>query len=337
MQKLKQKKINHFNLLDYKPFLKNNNLKKNKFKLKKNLFENSIFLKDTDLIWIELNKSKSIFLPNFNLNLKQNSILYTIQTQYENHFLFNYSLNYPILYYFTKLIFQNYLKKKRIKGRMIKISNYKKKEFFISFFGLILKMKLKNAHKNKRFFKGRKKKIQRNFSSYKLKYLNFNIDQNFFKKSILSRKTYVQEIIEKEKNFKKKKKKNMPQFDQFSFFNQVSWFFFFFLNFYFFITYFFLPKICYNIKFRKKKIVFDNQKKNQIHFEKNNIIFFFNNSYKTFCSNFESFIIKKISIYKKNEFAQIQQQPLLNKGLTNEINIFLNKKFLLFQKILMNI
>ena len=53
----------------------------------------------------------------------------------------------------------------------------------------------------------------------------------------------------------------MPQFDQFSFFNQVSWFLLFFFNFYFFITYFFLPKICYNLKFRKKKIIFDIKKK----------------------------------------------------------------------------
>ena len=63
----------------------------------------------------------------------------------------------------------------------------------------------------------------------------------------------------------------MPQFDQFSFFNQVSWFLFLFFNFYFFITYFFLPKICYNLKFRKKKILFDITKKNKINFEKNNI------------------------------------------------------------------
>ena len=58
----------------------------------------------------------------------------------------------------------------------------------------------------------------------------------------------------------------MPQFDQFSFFNQVSWFLFFFLNFYFFIIYFFLLKICYKLKFIKKKILFDNKKKIKINF-----------------------------------------------------------------------
>lgn len=46
----------------------------------------------------------------------------------------------------------------------------------------------------------------------------------------------------------------MPQFDQGSFLNQVFWFFFFFLNSYFLITYFFLPLICKNLKFRKKKL-----------------------------------------------------------------------------------
>ena len=114
----------------------------------------------------------------------------------------------------------------------------------------------------------------------------------------------------------------MPQFDQFSFFNQVSWFLFFFFNFYFFITYFFLPKICYNLKFKKKKIIFDIKKKNQINFEKNNIIFFFNNSYKTFCSNFELFIIKKLSIYKKNEKIKIEKKPILNLLLKKKNQFF---------------
>jgi hypothetical protein len=129
----------------------------------------------------------------------------------------------------------------------------------------------------------------------------------------------------------------MPQFDQFSFFNQVLWFFFFFINFYFFITYFFLPKICYNIKFRKKKIIFDNKKKNQINFEKNNIIFYINDSYKTFCSNFELFITKKLSIYKENQNLKIQQLPLLNNITKEKINFFLNQKFLLFKKIFINV
>jgi len=125
----------------------------------------------------------------------------------------------------------------------------------------------------------------------------------------------------------------MPQFDQFSFLNQVLWFFIFFFSFYFFITYFFLPKIFYNLKFRKKKIIFYNKKRNQINFEKNNIIFFFNNSYKNFYNNFELFIIKKLTIYKKNQNFKIKEIPLINNMLKNEINNFLNKKFLLFKKV----
>ena len=129
----------------------------------------------------------------------------------------------------------------------------------------------------------------------------------------------------------------MPQFDQFSFFNQVSWFLFFFLNFYFFITYFFLPKISYNIKFRKKKITTNNQKKNQINFEKNSIIFFFDNSYKNFCLNFELFLNKKTSICKLNQNYRLQEIPLINNLLKKKINIFLNQRFLLFKKVFINI
>jgi hypothetical protein len=129
----------------------------------------------------------------------------------------------------------------------------------------------------------------------------------------------------------------MPQFDQFSFFNQVFWFFIFFFNFYFLITYFFLPNICYNIKFRKKKIISDNKKKIQINLEKNNIIIFFNNSYNNFCLNFETFINIKKNNYKQNEISLIQHKPILNLILINKINIFLNQKFLLLKKILINI
>lgn len=125
----------------------------------------------------------------------------------------------------------------------------------------------------------------------------------------------------------------MPQFDQFSFLNQVSWFFFLFFNFYFFVTYFFLPKICHNLKFRKKKIISDIRKKNQINFEKKNIIVFFNTSYKNFCSNFELFFFKKLSIYKNNEKFQIKKTPFFNILFKQKINFFLNQKFLLFKKI----
>ena len=79
------------------------------------------------------------------------------------------------------------------------------------------------------------------------------------------------------------------------------------------------------------------KKKNQINFEKNNIIFYINDSYKTFCSNFELFITKKLSIYKENQNLKIQQLPLLNNISKEKINFFLNQKFLLFKKIFINV
>nr|YP_010616482.1 ATP synthase F0 subunit 8 [Peronosclerospora sorghi]WAU47956.1 ATP synthase F0 subunit 8 [Peronosclerospora sorghi] len=124
----------------------------------------------------------------------------------------------------------------------------------------------------------------------------------------------------------------MPQFDQFSFLDQISWFFFFFFFFYFFLTYFFLPQICYNLKFRKKKIIFDQKKQKQIIFEKRNIYFFFNNSYEIYCSLLEDFFLKKISIYNKKEKNKIQKIPMINFFFKKKISFFLNQKFLLFKK-----
>lgn len=76
------------------------------------------------------------------------------------------------------------------------------------------------------------------------------------------------------------------------------------------------------------------KKKNQINFETKNNIFFFNNSYKNFCSIFEIYFTNKLSIYKKNEKFKIQKKPIFNIFLKNQINIFLNQKFLLFKKII---
>jgi len=88
----------------------------------------------------------------------------------------------------------------------------------------------------------------------------------------------------------------MPQFDQGSFLNQVFWFFVIFINSYFFITYFFLPLISKNLKFRKKKIFINNNNLSEINIEKynqysyynnifQNISFFFNNSLKDLNTN----------------------------------------------------
>src|SRR5690606_1984416 len=128
----------------------------------------------------------------------------------------------------------------------------------------------------------------------------------------------------------------MPQFDQFSFFNQVSYFIIFFLSFYFLITYYFLPKLCYSIKFRKKKIDSDKKKTIQILFEKNNNLFFFKQSYKNFSTTFEQFLGRKMSIYFLTQINKIEQIPVINKLFEQKINYFLNQKFLIFKKFFFN-
>lgn len=149
MQKLKKQKIN--NLLNYQHFLKNNDLKKNKFKLKKILFENQILYKNIDSNIIELNNYENIYLPSTVLNLNN---IYTIQTQYENQLLFNYNLNYDILYHFNSIIFKNIIQKNNniIKGRIIGGTN---KKVLVSILGVVFSMKpinLNNLINNKKTF-----------------------------------------------------------------------------------------------------------------------------------------------------------------------------------------
>ena len=117
MQKIKTKKINQ--LLNYQPFLKNNHLKKNKYKLKNILFENEIFFNRNGFNLIELNTYENILLPSF--KGFKNHILYTIQAQYENHLLFNYTFNYNLLYYFSKILFKKNIEEnqKIIKSRVL--------------------------------------------------------------------------------------------------------------------------------------------------------------------------------------------------------------------------
>lgn len=106
MNKLKIQNYN--NLLNYQHFLKNNSLKREKYKLKNILFENQILYKNQDLNIIELKNSENIQIPLTVLDFKNT---YTIQNLYENQLLFNYNLNYSILYNFNKIIF-NYKKKR---------------------------------------------------------------------------------------------------------------------------------------------------------------------------------------------------------------------------------
>nr|YP_010394804.1 Ymf99 [Phytophthora versiformis]DAZ89241.1 TPA_asm: Ymf99 [Phytophthora versiformis] len=213
MKKLKEQKI--YNLLNYQQFLKNNYLKKKKFKLKKILFENQILYNNLNLesYVIEFNNYENIYLPFTLIKIDEIS---TINIRYENIILFNYDLNYNILHQFNKIMFQHILEKKNnsIKGRLLG-GNWNNKKIFISILGFIFSMKpinLNNAlnYKKKFYFnkynkKGfYKKKINstRLINCYKLKYLNFKINNlNILKKKKkeFSRLSYIQSIIQNQK------------------------------------------------------------------------------------------------------------------------------------------
>ena len=120
----------------------------------------------------------------------------------------------------------------------------------------------------------------------------------------------------------------MPQFDQFSFFNQITWFLFFFFTFYFLITYFFLPKISYYLKFQKKKIKMNQQKKINFFFERNNLslLFYFLN--KNFYLNFKIFINQNKNSYLKNKV--IKEKTFLQTIIKIKMNhlLFLKSLFI---------
>nr|YP_010394961.1 Ymf99 [Phytophthora x alni]DAZ89398.1 TPA_asm: Ymf99 [Phytophthora x alni] len=231
MQKLKKQKIN--NLLNYQQFLKNNYLKKKKFQLKKILFENPILYKNNSLesYVIEFNNYENIYLPFTLIKIDEIS---TIEMKYEDVILFNYDLNYNILYQFNKIMFQTLLEKKNnsIKGRLLG-GNWNNKKIFISILGFIFSMKplnLNNALKyKKKFYFNKynktsfyKKKINTTIliNRYKLKYLNFKINNinnlNIFRKSKkeFSRLSYIQDIIQNQKIKTKRLRKKKVFFQE---------------------------------------------------------------------------------------------------------------------------
>nr|YP_009729751.1 hypothetical protein [Plasmopara viticola]QHW07490.1 hypothetical protein [Plasmopara viticola] len=209
MIKLKQKKIT--NLINYQPFLKNNYLKNKKFKLKNILFENPILYKNTNLESnvVEFNSYENIYSP-FTL-IKMGEIS-TISQKYENTALFNYDLTYNILYQFNKIIFQYILKKNCfINGRLLRIKQKKnKKKVLILILGFIFFMKSTNLNKafsyqKKNYFNNRynrKKFYKQNINltrlvnSYKLRSLNFKVNNLNIIKKEFSRLDYIQIILE---------------------------------------------------------------------------------------------------------------------------------------------
>ena len=204
MNKLKIQNYN--NLLNYQHFLKNNSLKKEKYKLKNILFENQILYKNQDLNIIEFKNSENIQIPFTVLDLKD---IFTIQNIHENQLLFNYNLNYSVLYNFNKIIFNyNYKKKKNniLKSRVV-TGNHKK--VVIAFLGITFPIKTINLNnlindkrtfyckkklKKKMYKKFKKKKIEKIIRSYKLRYLNFKIE-NDKNKYFFSRISYIDDIL----------------------------------------------------------------------------------------------------------------------------------------------
>jgi hypothetical protein len=211
MKKLKKKYIKQ--LLNYQFFLKNNSLKKNNLNFKNTLFENKFLFKNNDLNLniIEINAHENVYLPS-SLNSK---LIYTIQKKFENNLLFNYNLDYNIIIFFNKLLFKNFLKtKKTIKGRIIGGNNKKIYLYILGFIFYLDPRKLNllcnSKKKTFKFNKLKKKgyysfikiiKAKKIINCYKLRYLNFNIDllNNFNKKLIFSRISYIEELIKKKK------------------------------------------------------------------------------------------------------------------------------------------
>ena len=121
----------------------------------------------------------------------------------------------------------------------------------------------------------------------------------------------------------------MPQFDQFSFLNQVSFLIFFFFNFYFFITYYFLPKIAYNIKFRNKFIISKINKKNILNLEIKNKKLLYTNLLKDFNNYYELTLNEIINNYK-NEY--LFKNSLIKLIYIEKIKNLFNKKFIISKK-----
>jgi len=124
----------------------------------------------------------------------------------------------------------------------------------------------------------------------------------------------------------------MPQFDQGSFLNQIFWFFLFFINSYFLITYFFLPIISKNLKFRKKKIINNQSKLSDIQLENLQQQIYLNNSFQKLSDHY-NISLKAIN---KNFLSEIEltkdrllSKLTFHKNLTNfYINLaFYPKKF----------
>ena len=126
----------------------------------------------------------------------------------------------------------------------------------------------------------------------------------------------------------------MPQFDQFSFFNQVTFFLFFFFNFYFFISYYFLPQISSNIKLRKKHINSKINEKTLLNLEIKIKYYLYTNLFKNFSNYYELILNENIINYNINKNEYLLKNNLMNLLYIEKIKNLFNKKFLLSKKFL---
>jgi hypothetical protein len=126
----------------------------------------------------------------------------------------------------------------------------------------------------------------------------------------------------------------MPQFDFFSFFNQVTFFLFIFFSFYFFISYFFLPKIALNIKFRKKYLILKTNTKKNLKLENINTKKIFLNFIKIINNYYETIINENIFNYNIFNKKILIKNSLIKFIYTTKIKEFFNKKYIFSKKYL---
>ena len=113
----------------------------------------------------------------------------------------------------------------------------------------------------------------------------------------------------------------MPQFDQGSFLNQVFWFFLIFINSYFLLTYYFLPIICENLKFRKKKIIKNKSNNSEIILENLQQNNFLNESFKNIFGNLY-YSINSVSSKTLNPVKGLKENIFKKVKLKNDLKNF---------------
>ena len=318
---------------NYNQFLKKNYndnlLQKKKLVLSKNEIyretKNSTLINSDTESFSYLNSLKGKNFIYCNKNYNSNASI--IQTDF---LLKNSKILYQYVFYLMKHIFRN---KTNIRGTVLK--KIKNSHVLILSHGFIFKIKKKELLENRRVLYNRKK-FRKIVSQYRYKNIYFQILENENINKLnnvhLSRKEYVKKIKLDKQNKKKKKKKKMPQFDQFSFFNQVYWFLFIFFNFYFFVTYFFLPRIVSQMKFRKKKIQQNYDYNNLIFFEKNNKQLQLSQYYFSLYQQLNTHLNNVNTFFNLNQKLLNAKKNVMSESFLNKINTILNKKLVKLQK-----